>query len=253
MYEESGKLIKELDAFAHTVAHDLKNPLTLITGYAEMLLEDYDVLSEAQHKEYLQDLLKGATKAAKIIEALLLMARVRSLKVVEIGPLDMGAIVQEVCARLRPQIEEKGAQVVLPDGWPSARGYAPWIEEVWMNYVSNAIKYGGQPPRVELGSDEPAGGKIRFWVRDNGQGLTPHEQARLFSPFTRLRPVTTEGHGLGLSIVQRIAERLSGEVGVESQAGQGSLFYFTLPAGDGDRREEAHSLESAPSRGEGVG
>ena len=71
---------------------------------------------------------------------------------------------------------------------------------------------------------------IRFWVRDNGPGLTPEEQARLFAPFERLHRGRAEGHGLGLSIVRRIVEKLGGQAGVESEPGQGSLFFFTLPA-----------------------
>jgi signal transduction histidine kinase len=70
---------------------------------------------------------------------------------------------------------------------------------------------------------------VRFWVRDNGPGLTGEEQERLFTPFTRFDQVSTKGHGLGLSIVRRIVEKLGGQVGVESELGQGSLFTFTLP------------------------
>jgi two-component system sensor histidine kinase/response regulator len=100
---------------------------------------------------------------------------------------------------------------------------------VWANYLSNAIQYGGRPPRVELGVTEQADGMVRFWVRDNGPGLTPEEQARLFTPFTQLAQVRARGHGLGLSIVRRIVERLGGQVGVESEIGRGSAFTFTLP------------------------
>jgi two-component system, sensor histidine kinase and response regulator len=104
------------------------------------------------------------------------------------------------------------------------------VAEVWANYLSNAIKYGGDPPRAELGADLPADGRVRFWVRDNGPGLSPEDQARLFAPFERLHQVRAQGHGLGLSIVRRIVEKLGGEVGVESAVGQGSTFWFTLPA-----------------------
>ena len=124
-------------------------------------------------------------------------------------------------------------------------GHGPWVEEVWYNYVCNAIKYGGEPPRVELGADVADNGAVRFWVRDNGKGLLPEEQANLFRPFHRLNRVDTKGYGLGLSIVQRIMERLDGAVGVESQPGQGCTFYFTLPdargslfIADGDDAEE---------------
>jgi signal transduction histidine kinase len=108
-------------------------------------------------------------------------------------------------------------------------GYAAWIEEVWANYLSNAIKYGGDPPMITLGSDLPTPGCARFWVRDNGPGLSPNQQSLLFMPFTRLHTGRAEGHGLGLSIVRRIIERLGGSAGVESIPGHGATFFFTLP------------------------
>ena len=101
----------------------------------------------------------------------------------------------------------------------------------WNNSLSNAIKYGGEPPRVELGATSRAEGMVSYWVQDNGRGLTREEQARLFIPFTRLNQVSADGQGLGLSIVQRIVTKLGGQVGVESKGipGHGSRFSFTLP------------------------
>jgi signal transduction histidine kinase len=150
-------------------------------------------------------------------------------------PLDMAAIIAEVQQRLAYMIEEYQAELVLPasSAWPTALGYAPWVEEVWANYLSNAIKYGGQPPRLELGATvlEEAKGMVRFWVHDNGPGLEPEEQAKLFTPFTQLNQVQAKGHGLGLSIVRRIVEKLGGQVNVESEGipGRGCVFSFALP------------------------
>ena len=131
-------------------------------------------------------------------------------------------------------IEEYQAQIRYPQHWPVALGHAPWIEEVWTNYLSNGIKYGGQPPRLQLGATACSDGMIRFWVRDNGPGLTPEEQAQLFMPFTQLDQARALGHGLGLSIVRRILEKLGGQVGVESEGvpGEGCRFWFTLPAAE---------------------
>jgi signal transduction histidine kinase len=167
-------------------------------------------------------------KINRIIDELLLLAVVRKLDEVEMEPLDMASVVAESRRRLAYMIDESQAKVALPDAWPVASGYGPWVEEVWANYLSNAIKYGGQPPHVEFGATEQADGTVRFWVRDNGPGLTPEEQDRLFTPFTRLDQVRAKGHGLGLSIVRRIVEKLGGQVGVESEIGRGSKFYFTL-------------------------
>ncbi|MFN2110286.1 MAG: PAS domain S-box protein [Anaerolineae bacterium] len=247
----------ELDAFAHTVAHDLKNPLGLVIGYARFLETAYDTLSPDEIHLSLRTMLRSSEKLDSIIRELLLLAGVRKEDVASV-PLAMAEIVQEAYTRFELMIEETGAHVSIPapSAWPVALGHAPWVEEVWANYISNALKYGGRPqegipPHVELGytilaenseldstssieqpvsSDPQPAISIRFWVRDNGPGLAPEAQAKLFAPFTRLEQVRAQGHGLGLSIVRRIVEKLGGEVGVESIPGQGSCFYFTLPA-----------------------
>jgi signal transduction histidine kinase len=146
----------------------------------------------------------------------------------------MGEIVKESLARLTSMIDEHKARIVTPeeDAWPVALGYAPWVEEVWANYISNAIKYGGTPPQIELGATVQDDDMVRFWVRDNGPGLSSKEQERLFTQFTRLDETRAEGHGLGLSIGKRIVEKLGGQVGVEISSDQGSVFSFTLPISD---------------------
>ncbi|MEJ2211621.1 MAG: ATP-binding protein [Anaerolineae bacterium] len=103
---------------------------------------------------------------------------------------------------------------------------------MWANYIANGLKYGGQPPRLELGSERRQDGTAIFWVRDWGPGISPQNQPAIFTEFTRLQPGHDGGHGLGLSIVRRIVEKLGGQVGVESEGvpGQGSKFFFTLPA-----------------------
>jgi signal transduction histidine kinase len=145
-------------------------------------------------------------------------------------PFDMCHVVAETRARLDAMIARSAATLIVPESWPTALGHGPWVEEMWANYISNAIKYGGTPPQVELGATKEEDDHVCFWVRDNGEGLTPENQARLFTPFERLSQVRAEGHGLGLSIVQRIAEKLGGRVSVQSEIGKGSTFCFTLPA-----------------------
>jgi signal transduction histidine kinase len=219
---------EELDAFAHTVAHDLKNPLHIMLGFARTLPDTWTAISVEEVQEYLQIIANTGAKMENIIDELLLLASVRKEEV-ETAPLDMGSIVAQARQRLSYLIWEYQAKIVMLGAWPSALGYAPWIEEVWVNYISNAIKYGGQPPRVELGAKKHADGTVRFWVSDNGPGIPPEDQARLFTPFTQLHQVRAEGHGLGLSIVQRVMDKLDGQVGVESQVGGGSCFFFVLP------------------------
>jgi signal transduction histidine kinase len=168
----------------------------------------------------------------------------------------MAQIIEDAERRVVHLAQETRAKINKPVCWPVALGHAPWIEEVWANYLSNAMTYGGAPPYIELGSDElepvydaavldTSGdeddlvlppGMVRFWIRDNGAGISPEYQSELFQPYHMRNAEngtnSVRGHGLGLSIVKRIVEKLNGHVGVESSGvpGEGSLFYFILPA-----------------------
>jgi PAS domain S-box-containing protein len=226
---------EELDAFAHTVAHDLQNPLGLVVGFAELLEQEHGSMAAEQVSKSLHTIARNGRKMSSIIAELLLLSSVRRTDVGG-APLDMASIVREAQQRLAGMIEAEGAEIVLPDAWPVAWGHAPWVEEVWVNYLSNAIWYGGRPPRVELGAEARTDGMISFWVRDNGPGIKPEEQARLFAPFTQLGQARGEGHGLGLSIVRRIVDKLGGQVWVESDGlpGEGSVFAISLPSADGE-------------------
>ena len=232
--DELEKRNEELDAYAHTVAHDLKSPLACIIGFSDLMEKRTDSIPIDKVAYYCSIIAQNGRKINTIIDALLLLASVRKVEDVPQENVDLPGIMQDIQHRLTTAITENQAEIILPDFWPAVTGYQPWVEEILVNYISNAIKYGGKPPRVEVGAKELPNGHAYFWVRDNGRGLTPEEQARLFTPFTRLDQIRVKGYGLGLSIVQRIAEKLNGQVGVESEPGQGSTFYFTLPLAESD-------------------
>src|SRR5262249_32336280 len=146
----------------------------------------------------------------EIINGLLLLAQARRQDV-QVERLDMRAIAAAVVERHRLMIDQSGAKVVLADSWPAALGYPPWVGEGWANYLGNAMKYGGTAPAIELGGAAADASSCLFWVRDNGKGLSAEQRQRLFVPFARLH-ANVAGHGLGLSIVQRIVARLGGTV-----------------------------------------
>jgi len=223
---------EELDAFSHTVAHDLKSPLSTMISFADLLHDEYSTLSNSEIKDFLNTIIESGHKTQQIIHSLLLFANVRKADV-PAEELNMTDILNEVNKRLASMISSSNAKLTISHSWPTAIGYAPWIEEIWTNYISNALKYGGSTPVIEIGADVFIidGGKkmSRFWVRDNGKGISLEDQKTVFRQFERLDQVKIKGHGLGLSIVRRIIEKLGGEVGVESNQDEGSLFYFTLP------------------------
>lgn len=210
---------EELDAFAHSVAHDLRAPLTSIIGFAETLEKTHTTLSDEELQASLRSIARNGRKMDDIIEKLLLLAGVRQTEKVEIKPLDMVDIVTKAQKRLADMLAEYQAEVILPDIWPVALGYAPWVEEVWVTYISDAIKNSDQPPRVELSATIEADNTVRFWVRGSGPG--------------RAKP---HSGGLGQFIVRRIMEKLGRSAGVKDHIvpGQGNLFTFTLP---GEKKE----------------
>ncbi len=228
---------EELDAFAYTVAHDIKHQLAITIGYAELLDMDHRTLPPHQLAQYLHEITTSGQKLNRIVGDLLLLARVRKVEEVNLDPLDMGNVVKEAKTRVADMVDFYKVQFTEPSRWPTAMGHATWIEEVWFNYITNGIKYGGKPPRLTLGAALQKDGMMRFWVHDNGEGISEARQERLFTPFERLSQSRGEGHGLGLSIVRRIVNKLGGSVGVESQPDQGSTFYFTLPACEEDAKK----------------
>ncbi len=229
---EKKELLDELDAFAHTVAHDLKNPLATLIGRLDILLMTLDTADEATKRKHVSEACNSATRLVSIIDELLVLSGVRQ-KDTKPEPLDMTAIVTEAMERLRDLLIKTKANVQLPETWPTASGYAPWIVHVWTNYISNAAKYAGPNAQIRLGAMASADrGRIRFTVSDDGPGLGSAAVSALFVPFTRITNVRANGHGLGLSIVRRIIEKLGGQVGVDSEPDRGACFWFELPTAD---------------------
>lgn len=225
---EKKELLDELDGFAHTVAHDLKNPLATLSGrieLAQMLMGEGDAETVRRH---LDQALRSADRLTEIINELLVLAGVRR-QTVAMQPIDMAAAVAEAMDRLDHLLSTSQASVSCPERWPVALGHAPWITHVWANYLSNAAKYGGEHPQIELGAEAGRDG-VRFWVQDQGPGLDREAIAQLFVPFSQIPTARVSGHGLGLSIVRRIIDKLDGRVGVDSTPGHGARFWFELPA-----------------------
>lgn len=228
--QEKEKLIVDLDAFSHTVAHDLKNMLGAIVTASGLIKSGIDDMPKEDILEINELINQSATKTMHITRELLTLASVRQQDV-KLASVNMKRIVKETLKRLDDMMKESGAKISVPDVWPEVLGYDAWLEEVWTNYISNAVKYGGTPPVIEMGSEILPDRKVKFWIRDNGKGLSEKEMSLLFIKFSRLETLRVEGNGLGLSIVKRIIEKLGGEVGVESRniPGEGCTFYFVLP------------------------
>lgn len=228
--QEKEQLISDLDAFSHTVAHDLKNMLGAIVSASSLIRSGLNEMPRADLFKINDLISQAATKTVHITRELLTLASVRQQEIRPVS-VNMQKVVLDSLTRLNDMIQGKNVKIVLPENWPVALAYEAWLEEVWINYISNALKYGGNPPEIEIGSEILPDNRVKYWIKDNGKGLADDEMVLLFHKFTRLDTLRAEGNGLGLSIVKRIVEKLNGTVGVESKniPGEGSTFYFILP------------------------
>lgn len=222
---EQTVLIRDLKDYAQNVAHDLKNPLASLEALTNLLANDQ--LNEGQIARYSHAMVNTVEKMRNIVDELLLLATAKPQEI-DFHEISMEEVIADALDRLELQVAGKDAQIELPAFFPLVIGYKSWVEEIWVNYLSNALKYGGMHPQITLGFDNWPGEQIRFWVKDEGPGISEEDQEILFQRFQRAGTDQAEGQGLGLSIVSRIIEKLGGEVGVESKPGGGSLFYFTL-------------------------
>lgn len=229
--EELKERNSELDAFGHTVAHDLKTPISAIMGYAELLLESEHIQPHPQEIDYTKNILISSKKTITMIDELLRLSSLRDVGS-EIKVVSMTAIVNAAVHRFGKDLATRGIHIEIMPDLPAALGQETWIEEVFANLISNAIKYIGKnnrAPHIAI-SGQMIGTKARYEVKDNGLGIQPADQLKLFQTFTRFHKSEATGLGLGLTIASRIVHRLGGEIGAESTPGEGSTFWFTLPA-----------------------
>ncbi len=234
----------EMERFVYTVSHDLKAPLISIRGFLGWLQRD---LAEGNEEEAAKDIHyinQGTEKMHRRLTDLLDLSRVgRLINPPETIPLD--ALAHETIKLLAGQYVDSGVKISILPNLPEVWGDRSRLLEVFQNLVENAAKYmGDQPePWVEIGS-EAHGSEHVIFIRDNGMGIEPKYQQRIFGLFERLS-ADGEGSGVGLALVRRIVEHHGGRVWVESQGlGHGCTFYFTLP------KEPVDSPESAPNGAE---
>jgi PAS domain S-box-containing protein len=219
----------ELDAFAYTVAHDLRAPLRAMRGFGEAVAEDYADRLDATGRDYLQRITGAARRMDTLIEDLLAYSRL-SRADLALRPVALGAVVSDVLADLKESLEERQAEVRVEEPLPEVIGHRATLAQAVANLVSNAVKYvaPGTRPRVRVWV-EGRDGWVRLWVEDNGIGIAPEHQDRVFRVFERLHGSETyPGTGVGLAVVRKGLERMAGRSGVESELGRGSRFWIEL-------------------------
>jgi PAS domain S-box-containing protein len=219
---------RELDAFATTVSHDLRTPLSLIEGYAQLMRAES--IPDEEKEAYLKSIIAAARRMDELTESLLEYARAGEAagEAATVEPLD---VVSDILFEHSDNIEKKSIDVVLGEEFHPIKVDPLKLHQVLTNLVNNAVKFVSDSPRphIEIASEKNAG-LVTIYVRDNGIGLESGQKDEIFMPFRRLGPSGSPGTGLGLSTVKRAVESWGGMVWVESEPGEGATFFFTAPA-----------------------
>jgi PAS domain S-box-containing protein len=224
---------KELESFTYTVSHDLKTPLITVAGFVGYLQRDVTNHDAEKIKLDIQYINQAISKMQRLLDELLELSRIgRLVNPAEAVPFEQ--VVREALEAVHGRLEKAGVAVQVEPDLPRVYGDRQRMVEVLQNLVDNAAKFmGPQPhPQVEIGQRGEEQGTPVFYVRDNGIGIAPEHQARIFGLFDKLDS-GTEGTGIGLAIVKRIIEVHGGRIWVGSEIGKGATFYFTLGKGAG--------------------
>jgi PAS domain S-box-containing protein len=240
---------KELEAIVYTVSHDLRSPLVNVQGFGRQLTRACETIQasvntssdgrieveplrkplEVTIPQALRFITAGVNKMETLLAGLLRYSRLGRVALT-IQPLEMNAMLNEIVAAMRFQLDEARSEVRI-EPLPRCLADSAQTNQVFANLIDNALKYRSphRPLRVTV-TGRVENGQAIYCVADNGIGIAPHHQAKVFEIFHRLNPGETAGEGLGLAIAQRVLERQRGRIWVESSEEAGSLFYVSLPA-----------------------
>src|ERR1700683_273290 len=250
--EELERASKFKDQFLSTMSHELRTPLNAVLGFSDLLGEDrYGPLNEKQRR-YVNHISNGGKHLLRLINDILDLSRIEAGRLqLALENLAVGTCFSQVCDNLHPLVSKKGHTLVKHAGpGLSVRADRTRLNQILMNLIGNAVKFTPEGGKIELAARK-MGDLVRLEVRDSGPGIPPEEKKRIFEAFYRLtqNSKAAEGSGLGLAITQRLVELHGGQLGLESQTGVGSCFYFTLPFVQSIEPREEQEFEHKPGGG----
>ncbi len=230
--EELARSNRDLEQFAYVASHDLQEPLRMVAAYTQLLAERYGDKLDENAKKYIQYALEGALRMQTLVQDLLEFSRVGRNR--KSTALACDAVVREALENLQAALQESGA-VVHYDGLPTVSADRTQLVQLFQNLIGNAIKFHGEEAPVIAVTAEKTGAEWTFSVSDNGIGIAAEHVEAIFVIFQRLHTrAEYPGNGVGLAICKKIVEQHGGRISVESKAGEGASFKFTLPATPAD-------------------
>ena len=226
----------DLEAFAYSVSHDLRSPLAAIRIFAEYALKDYADVFDARTREGIKHIIQSAIEMSKMTDDILTYSRT-SASDFQLERVALEDVVSHAADQLRAEFEQRHAQLNVVKPLPSVRGHPALLTQVVINLLTNAIKFvaPGVTPRIKVWAERRPDPQpvVRLWIEDNGIGIAPDDQERIFRLFERGNVMNKyAGTGIGLAIVRRGLERMGGRVGLESTLGEGSRFWVDLLEAD---------------------
>jgi hypothetical protein len=223
---------EELTRFAFVVSHDLQEPVRTMKSYGELLARRYKGRLDSDADDFLHFMTDAANRMTQLLKDLLSYSQAGRSDRMRAEPTPATAALQWAIMNLGPQIKETGA-VITYDPLPTVFADQTQLAHLFQQLLSNSLKFRSQDtPRVHVSTVPDGEGKYRFFVRDNGVGVEKQFHERIFGVFKRLHGKDVPGTGIGLSICRKIVEAHRGEISIQSEAGQGATFSFTLPAAD---------------------
>jgi PAS domain S-box-containing protein len=221
--------ITQLEEFSYSVSHDLRSPARAMEAYATAVIEDYGPLLDEKGRGYLQKIVRGSARMDKLIQDLLTYSKVTRARI-QLQRVELASIIGDIIDHY-PEMQPPRAQITLHAPLHAVRAHEASLTQALSNLLYNAIKFvhPGTVPRVDVRSERRAG-IVRLWVADNGIGIKPELQSRLFGMFERIDIDSRyEGTGIGLAIAKKAIERMNGAIGVESDGVTGTAFWIELP------------------------
>jgi PAS domain S-box-containing protein len=222
--------ITQMEEFSYSVSHDLRAPVRAIQGYAQAVLEDFAGQVDGRGKLFLERIVHNSTRMDRLIQDVLTCSRL-TRREIPLGPVSLENLLHEILHQY-PEMQPPQADVVIHGSLLSVTGHEPSLSQAVSNLLNNAVKFmvPHTTPHIEIWT-EARGNEVRLWIQDNGIGIKPEYQGRLFGMFERVHPEKAyEGTGIGLAIVRKSVERMGGKAGVESDGSNGSKFWIQLPA-----------------------
>ncbi|HSU57129.1 MAG TPA: ATP-binding protein [Candidatus Dormibacteraeota bacterium] len=225
---------KQLESFCYSIAHDLRGPLRAMAGFGAALQQSFGQKLGALGADYIERIIGAAKQMDELIHDLLEYGRFNTSVMIPTR-IDAEDVLNRVLASLESSIQESNATIERKKPLPSIIGHRVALEATLANLLSNALKFvpAKRPPRVTIWPEEHEG-QVSIWIQDNGIGIPPQHQAKIFEVFQRLHsPKDYPGTGIGLAIVSKAVQRMGGQVGVSSEPGKGSRFWINLPRAPG--------------------